>query len=317
MPLSRRRPLPEHLAKYAKHISDDWQDVMAPEISPAATPIQIHDAIVNFIEAYEDTDPGGIFVYYVEDFEFWTLETFERADQQVLQWFRDWLRDHRIFVTRQPGYPVTKALFDLARQDTMPAWDEIKPSTIDRQELVKARDPEPLIVKGNFLEWLEVLEVVERVEAVNPRAVYTPKEIVKAAKPLAVDTPQELVKAAKPLAVDTPQELVKARDPEPPMIKANFPEPPEATELAKAQQQEPPEAMEATELIKAREPEPLTIKGNIPEPPEVTELAKVQKQELPEAMEIRPLDYQHFQHQHFQRHQYPRIWRYEKRRKKR
>ncbi|KAM3441728.1 hypothetical protein MY4824_001506 [Beauveria thailandica] len=84
MPLSRRQPLPEHLAKYKKYISDSWQDVTPPEISPAATPIQIHDAIINFIEAFEDTDPEGIFVYYVEDFEFWTLETFKKADQQVL-----------------------------------------------------------------------------------------------------------------------------------------------------------------------------------------------------------------------------------------
>ncbi|KAM3446611.1 hypothetical protein MY3296_009516 [Beauveria thailandica] len=70
MPLSRRQPLPEHLAKYRKYISDSWQDVTPPEISPAATPIQIHDTVINFIEAYEDIDLGGIFVYYVEDFEF-------------------------------------------------------------------------------------------------------------------------------------------------------------------------------------------------------------------------------------------------------
>ncbi|KAM3526833.1 hypothetical protein MY4038_006637 [Beauveria bassiana] len=174
MPLSLRQRLPKHLVKYTGYASD-WRDVRPPEISLTATSTQIHNAIVNFIEAFETTDLDSIFIYYIEDFEFWTLETFEKADQQVLRWFRDWLRDHGIFVTRQLG--CTKALFNLARHDIQPAWvyekeviEELvkapEPLTkaqekelvkAQEQELVKAQEPEPpeglpLTIKANFQE---------------------------------------------------------------------------------------------------------------------------------------------------------------------
>ncbi|KAM3441729.1 hypothetical protein MY4824_001507 [Beauveria thailandica] len=77
----------------------------------------------------------------------------------------------------------------------MPAWDEIKPSTINRQEL-----------------WLEVLEVVELVEKVT--RLVKPPEVTELAKA----QEQELVKArepeplkADPLTVNIPREPLKAQ----------------------------------------------------------------------------------------------------------
>ncbi|KAM3547252.1 hypothetical protein MY1884_009646 [Beauveria asiatica] len=154
-----------------------------------------------------------------------------------------------------------------------PAWDEIKPSTINPQELVKV--PEPL--KAQDLELLlvkpELLEVVERVEKVT--------RLIKAPNPWPLIPPRNLSTHKIKAKEQEPPEVIELVKP-PPMIKAKEQEPPEVIELAKVQEQEPPEAIEVTELAKPKEQGP-------PEATEITELAKAQEQEPPEAIEVKKL----------------------------
>ncbi|KAM3499420.1 hypothetical protein MY11210_009612 [Beauveria gryllotalpidicola] len=126
----------------------------------------------------------------------------------------------------QPGYLVTKALFDLARQDTIPAWDEIKPSIVDsHRELLKAK---AMALRAKAQEQkLAKAQEQKLAKAQYPKPAKAPEPLTKAQEPEPIQAPEPLTKAQE-------QELVKVQEPEPLTIKGNFPEPPEVIELVKA-----------------------------------------------------------------------------------